>query len=73
MFIIVNLHVTCAVPEVFHPFTGIIKINLNFMMILAESKSGICQKAEKDDICHSRDPHLQSKYILMKLLAFLLH
>ena len=59
MFIIVNLHHTCAVPEVFHPFTGIVKINLNFMMILAESKSGICQKAEnRDGNCHNRDPHL---------------
>ena len=60
-FMFFNLHFTCAVPEVFHPFTGIFKINLNFMMILAESKSGICQKAKKDDNCHSRDPHLQLK------------
>ena len=62
---------TCAVPEIPHWFTDIVKINLILMIILTESISEICQETKKDNNRHRRNPH--PRYILIKLLALLLH
>ena len=61
---------TCAVPEIPHWLTDIVKINLILMIILTESISEICQEAKKDNNRHRRNPHL--RYLLIKLLALLL-